>query len=455
MAEDRADRTIVESIVAPGQRPRPPGRRRGRRDRRAGAAAARHGLRGSVRASCSRCRCPAEVHERPAPCAGTRRSSAGWPSRPDRRSAHSRTRKAPRPSGSVSASASLTRLRALTASRSPRWARSAQIRRPSATRSSRPWARQELGLGPVLDPGRATATSWSTATSTVMSWEPGSIKGSDCPARGPGRCAATRRGRSASSTVVGAVVDHDDAALLEPVAARRPARPPPRPAAGSGRRRRARAPDARLGSTVASSAGRSVLDQAHRSPTSTRTSVQPVAGALEHPPRHVVEQLVGHDHAGDRARRAGRPGSRRRRDDGARWAADRSTATGRSAAAQRGSAASTDRSSVPGPAPASTTVHRSGSPGLVPPGVERPGHDGAEQRADLGAGEEVAAPAGAAGGGVEARRRGRRARRRRTRRTAAAPRAWIRADDAGRAGGRSGRLRERRPPVGWPGRRSG
>jgi hypothetical protein len=39
---------------------------------------------------------------------------------------------------------------------------------------------------------------------------------------------------------------------------------------------------------------------------------------------------------------------------------------------------------------------------LAPPVVERPGEDGAEQRAHLGAGEEVAAPPRAAAAAVEA-----------------------------------------------------
>ena len=46
----------------------------------------------------------------------------------------------------------------------------------------------------------------------------------------------------------------------------------------------------------------------------------------------------------------------------ARWPADTSTATYRSASTHAGRAASTDRASVPGPAPASTTVNTSGRP---------------------------------------------------------------------------------------------
>ena len=69
------------------------------------------------------------------------------------------------------------------------------------------------------------------------------------------------------------------------------------------------------------------------------------------------------------------------------------------------------RASVPAPAPASTTTNGSGRAEVVPPGVERAGHHGAEQRADLGAGEEVAPPpARRPPRGVEARRRRRRAR---------------------------------------------
>ena len=51
---------------------------------------------------------------------------------------HSATVKPPRPAGSVSASASRTRLRAVSAARSGAAACAAQIRRPSSTSSSRP-----------------------------------------------------------------------------------------------------------------------------------------------------------------------------------------------------------------------------------------------------------------------------------------------------------------------------
>ena len=56
-----------------------------------------------------------------------------------------------------------------------------------------------------------------------------------------------------------------------------------------------------------------------------------------------------------------------------------------------GSARSTSRQSRPRPAPASITTNGSGSPSCAPPPVERPGDARAEQRTDLGAGDEVAA----------------------------------------------------------------
>ena len=59
-------------------------------------------------------------------------------------------------------------------------------------------------------------------------------------------------------------------------------------------------------------------------------------------------------------------------------------------ARRRGSAASTARASVPAPGAGLDHGERIGAAQLVPPGVEGPGQHGAEQRPDLGAGQEVA-----------------------------------------------------------------
>ena len=60
--------------------------------------------------------------------------------------------------------------------------------------------------------------------------------------------------------------------------------------------------------------------------------------------------------------------------------------------AQAGRAASTERASVPGPAPASTTVNGSGRPIRSHSASRYRAIDGAEQRADLRRRDEVAAP---------------------------------------------------------------
>ena len=85
----------------------------------------------------------------------------------------------------------------------------------------------------------------------------------------------------------------------------------------------------------------------------------------------------------------------------ARSAGDRSTSTYRSAAAQSGAAASTSCARRPRPAPASITRIRVGLLQLAPPPVERAGDQRAEQRSDLGAGDEVAPGAPRAPGAGE------------------------------------------------------
>ena len=106
-------------------------------------------------------------------------------------SRHSSTRKAPRPDGSVRAAASVTRLRAFSASRSPMAARSSHAaprlgrpaRRCRGPASNSAWLRSSSG-------GR-TAASWSTATSVVMSCGAEAARADHRPGRGPGRSAAT------------------------------------------------------------------------------------------------------------------------------------------------------------------------------------------------------------------------------------------------------------------------
>ena len=105
------------------------------------------------------------------------------------RPAHSRTRKAPRPAGSRSASASVTRLRARTAARSPIAARSSPDRAGPRRRARRSrGAAKPVGLG--RDRG-AAAASWSTATSQVMSWVAEAVERRPAARVAAGRCAPT------------------------------------------------------------------------------------------------------------------------------------------------------------------------------------------------------------------------------------------------------------------------
>ena len=123
--------------------------------------------------------------------------------------------------------------------------------------------------------------------------------------------------------------------------------------------------------------------------------------ALQESERQVVEQLVGQHHAVERARPAVRRSistlARRRR------AAERSTGTYRRAGEQAGSAARTAAAKGAGAGPRLHHDVGIGLAQLVPPAVQGAGEDRPEERAHLGAGDEVGpAPAGAAASLVEA-----------------------------------------------------
>ena len=203
---------------------------------------------------------------------------------------------------------------------------------------------------------------------------------------------------------------------------------------GSGRRpARPDRADARPGTSTSTSA--SVLDARHgRRPTRRRCARARPKGRLSssslasttHGPGTRGQRPPGSRRsarwrpaAAARPRRRGRAGSRRRRPArrarGARRAAPAGEPTARRARSgapvrTRGAAARTVRASVPGPAPASTTVKTSGSPSSSHQRVERPRDHGAEQRPHLGAREEVAAATGAAAAWRRSRRPGRTAR---------------------------------------------
>ncbi len=100
--------------------------------------------------------------------------------------------------------------------------------------------------------------------------------------------------------------------------------------------------------------------------------------------------LVG---SGARTDRAPRRPARAAAGRAARPATPRSVRRARSATPRRhaGAARNTSRARRPLPAPASTTRNGSGSLERVPQPVEGAGHAGAEERADLGARDEVAA----------------------------------------------------------------
>ena len=85
---------------------------------------------------------------------------------------HSITSKPPNPAGSTNASASRTRLRIVSARTSGRPAAASHAAAPSATSSSIPQRRSQSAC-PVR---RSGVGSWSSATSTVMSWRPGSAR---------------------------------------------------------------------------------------------------------------------------------------------------------------------------------------------------------------------------------------------------------------------------------------
>ena len=252
-------------------------------------------------------------------------------------------------------------------------------------------------------------------------------------ARGRGRCAATRRSRATSSSQLGGVVEEQHARR----GAARVARPSIH--ASTARCTGSRVPDRRrrrrrASATIVRRPAPAPRRTSPSSATPTRISSQPSSVRSTMSNGEVVEQLVGDDHAVDRERgelveraddRAGarRPASATRRRQSGRRRAERVARTARrqqlalrlperratarrarSAARPRtsGSARSTSRQSRPLPAPASITTNGSGSPSACHHRVERAGDARAEQRTDLGAGDEVAAgPARAVTAGEE------------------------------------------------------
>ena len=125
--------------------------------------------------------------------------------------------------------------------------------------------------------------------------------------------------------------------------------------------------------------------------------------------------------------RAPRRAARRSAARAARRAAPASARRARSAARARTRARPAARRARGGrcPRPASTTTNGSGSPSSCHHSVERAGDARAEQRTDLGAGDEVAAGPPGAVTRREEPARGRRARARRTRSNGIGPSRWI------------------------------
>ena len=282
---------------------------------------------------------------------------------------HSRTRKAPRPAGSVRASASWTRLRP-----GDRVERAGCALGSPAGGARRPPARRARGCGgtspgPGRASGRRTSASWSTATSQVMSQLPGASSGSP-----PGR--ARRRSGPTRPTDDGRATPSPTRSRSRPAAHRR--RPAPgrrrarrrrRTGPGGGRRRvRPYRPGPRTTGCALGRAGRG-----SRPGSTSRRPIRP--GPPTHAPAPVFAtrangRLSSSSLAStttgpvtELARRRGAwLGSRRPADGSPTASRPGSTSTRRSALLHRGVAARTDRASVPGPAPASTTTYGSGRP---------------------------------------------------------------------------------------------
>ncbi len=257
------------------------------------------------------------------------------------------------PAGSSRASASLTRLRARMASRSPRWARSCQIRRPSSTRSVDAPRPEPVGLAVVLV-GRRELVD----------------------------------GHLGGDVLAAEVVHRVPAPVMTPIGAQ-----PLGPGAGGhgGRRR-----DVVDDDQAAAQPGQDALDPlASLILPRGEARLRPVLSGIEglapdrQVERQVVQQLVGDDHADERA--VGQIGRRLEAlvpgPLGPRTV-DGHVAVG--AAGQRQAAAQRAR---PGPG----VVHGEGvgSTLRIPPGVQRADEHGPEEGPDLWGGEEVAAPPGA------------------------------------------------------------
>ena len=167
---------------------------------------------------------------------------------------------------------------------------------------------EELGLACARRPARG---SWSTATSTVMSWRARVGEVVARRARGRGTCAATTAtaGRRARRCRPG-VVDDQTCRAARASAPRAPSRRR-RPAAGP-------APVRRDAAAARPAPGRTAPTAPRRTTRRRRRHERLAPGAVVHgeAERQVVEQLVGEHDAVDRRLRHGRHATRRRRGGG-------------------------------------------------------------------------------------------------------------------------------------------
>ena len=317
---------------------------------------------------------------------------------------HSSTVKAPRPAGSISASASPARLRIASAARSGR-------RRPARPRPRGPRRRARRSpSAEELAPGCATASGGRQLVEgdvggDVLAARVGEVVAAALVAAVGAQPVPPRPAAPARPSSTG-VVEHHDPARRDELERRR--------ATHAAARVLERGPGPVGGAGAASTVG-----TGSSGADSTSTNRPPSLGDERLPPRRRRTRRAGT--GGCRAARwrrttpssgpVGQLGARL--DAGrvrrARCAAEHLDGDVRAAPARTPARRRARRAaSVPGPAPASTTVNGSGRPSRAHSASRPRASDGAEQRADLGrrSGSRRAGPAAAAG------RRRSRARRR-------------------------------------------